>query len=65
MCKGKQCPNFDNCKCNKDEIDYTSEKYKDLIPSTTSPHWKGKDVEEKGSVAQGDVIFNLFIGDEE
>lgn len=64
MCKGKICQNFDSCKCNKDSVDYTSEKYKDLIPSTTSPHWKGNSVEE-GSSAQGDVIFNLFIGDEE
>lgn len=37
MCKGKICPNFDSCKCNKSKVDYTSEKYKDLIPSTTSP----------------------------
>ena len=62
MCKGKICPNCNNCKCNNSEIDYTSEQYQDLIPSTTSPHWKGKSVEE-GSSAQGDVIFNLFIGD--
>lgn len=47
MCKGKACPNFDNCKCNNSGVDYTLEKYKHLIPLTTSPHWKGNNIEEK------------------
>lgn len=64
MCKGKARPNFDSCKCNTYEVDHTLEKYKHLIP-LTRPRWKGKDVEENGSFPQDDVIFNLFIGEQE
>lgn len=54
VCKGKVCPNFDKCKCNKQNMNY------DDYVCTTSPHHIRNRVNTE-STTFTDEDENLFL----
>lgn len=59
MCKGKQCPNFDKCKCDNKQGGY------DDYICTTSPHHirnKQIDIESTTFTSEEENLYLIDLG---
>ncbi|AGH31874.1 hypothetical protein VPIG_00016 [Vibrio phage PWH3a-P1] len=59
MCKGKECPNIDKCKCNNN-VDKQNINYDDYV-MTTSPHHIRNQKVDVESTTFTDEDENLFL----
>ena len=60
MCKGKQCPNFDKCKCGDKQVNY------DDYICTTSPHHirnKQIDIESTTFTSEDENLYLINLGE--